>query len=71
MATKRPRASLSSSDSSVADKKKKRQVSVTTFKQLQTSYEKEYQSLLWLRCLMAEQDPLLVDTLSCKSEIGS
>ena len=63
MATKRPRASTSSSDSSVADKKKNRQVSVATFKQ--TSYEKEYQSLSWLRCSTDEQDPSLVDTLSC------
>lgn len=65
MATKWPRASSSSSDSSVADKKKKQQVSVATFKQWQTSYEKEYQSLSWLRCSTDEHNPSLVDTLSC------
>ena len=37
---------------SVADKKKRWQAPVATFKQWQTEYEKEYQSLLWLCCTM-------------------
>ena len=45
--------------------KKKQRVSVATFKQWQTEYEKEYQSLSWLRCTTDEHDPLLVDTLTC------
>ena len=65
MATKRQRVSTSLSNSSVADKKKRRQVSVATFKQWQTEYQKEYQSLSWLCCMTDEHDPSLVNTLTC------
>ena len=61
MATKRPRLGASSC---VADNKS-RQVSVATFKQWQTEYEKEYQSLSWLRCRTDSHDPSLVNTLTC------
>ena len=36
-----------------------------TFKQWQSTYEKEYQSLLWLRCMTDEHNPRLVDALMC------
>ena len=65
MATKRERVSSSSSDSSMVNKNEW-QLSVATLKQWQTSYEKEYQSLSWLRCSTDEHDPSLVDTvMSC------
>ena len=62
---KQSRAITSSSDSSMADKKKRRQVSVATFKRWQNEYEKEYQSLSWLHCMTDEHDPSLVNTSTC------
>ena len=43
---------------SVADKKRW-QAPVATFKQWQTEYEKEYQSLLWLCCTMDGARPIV------------
>ena len=59
--------SRSNSTDSIDDAatKKKRRVSVSTFKQWQTLYEKDYQSLSWLRCTTDENDPSLVSTLTC------
>ena len=71
MATKQQRASTSSSDSSVADKKKRGQVSVATFKQWQTEYEKEYQSLSWLCCTTDERDYYVQPNIKNDSTIFS
>ena len=65
MATKQQRVSTNSSDSSVADKKKRWQVSVATFKQWQTEYETEYQSLSWLCYMTDKHDLSSVNTLTC------
>ena len=56
---KRPRTS------NAGEKKACRQVSINTFKHLQTQYEREYQSLSWLRCQVDETDSSLVKSLTC------
>ena len=59
---KRPRTSNVGADSG---KKTCRQVSIKTFKHWQTQYEREYQSLSWLRCQVDETDSSLVKSLTC------
>ena len=54
-----------SSDSQSSVKRTRRQVRVTTFKQWQSTYEREYQTLTWLRCKTDDLSPSLVDTLTC------
>ena len=49
---------------SVADKKRW-QAPVATFKQWQTEYEKEYQSLLWLCCTMDGARAIVRRHLTC------
>lgn len=46
-------------------KKGQRQISFSTFKQWQTKYDREYQSLSWLRCTPDPQDSSLVYMLTC------
>ncbi len=38
---------------------------MTTFKQWKSTYEREYQTLTWLRCKTDDLFPSLVDTLTC------
>ena len=59
---KRPRTSNVGADSG---KKTCRQVSIKTFKHWQAQYEREYQSLSWLRFQVDETDSSLVKSLTC------
>ncbi len=67
MATGSKRSYCSNSRSSDREsvKRTRRQVKVTTFKQWQSTYEREYQTLTWLRCKTDDLSPSLVDTLTC------
>jgi len=64
MAAQRKRVCTSSSQSSA--KKAKRQVGVSTFEKWQREFEREYQSLLWLRCDKDDVNRSLVATLYCE-----
>lgn len=56
----------SGSESSGASKKAKRQVTVATFQKWKREYNREHQSLLWLRCDIDKSDKSLVATLWCE-----
>ena len=53
------------SDSTPITKQARRQVSKETFIKWQRSYERDYQSLTWLRAEVDDKDKKLVDTLWC------
>lgn len=55
----------SSSSGASKTKQSKRQVSKETYQKWQRTYEKEYQSIAWLRAEMDDQDKSLVSTLWC------
>ena len=63
MAT-RKRPSLST-NSVCKRKEAKRQVTKDTFQKWQRNYERDYQSMVWLRAELDSQDKSLVSTLSC------
>ena len=60
-------SSTSSSDTSDAcsTKKAKRQVSISTFEKWQQNFDREHQTLTWLRCDKDQQDRDLVSLLWC------
>ena len=60
----RKRKTAGSSDASKT-KQSKRQVSKETFHKWQRTYEREHQSMVWLRSEMDDQDKSLVSTLWC------
>ena len=62
---KRKTAVESSSSGASKMKQSKRQVSKDTFHKWQQTYEKEHQSMTWLRAEMDGQDKSLVSTLWC------
>ena len=62
MATRKRKTTAAGSSSS---KQSKRQASKETFLRWQRTYEKEYQSMGWLRAEMDDQDESLVSTLWC------
>lgn len=55
----------SAASTSSTSKKAKRQVTIATFKKWQTQYEREYQSLSWLRCDVDKHNREVVDLLWC------
>ncbi len=55
----------SDSESSASVKRTRRQVRVITFKQWKSTYEREYQTLTWLRCKTDDLFSSPVDTLTC------
>ena len=58
-------ASGSSTSSGPQAKKAKRQVSVATFEKWQRNYDKEHQTLTWLKCEVDKSDRSLVALLWC------
>ena len=62
---KRKTAVGSSSSGASKTKQSKRKVSKDTFQKWQRTYEKEHQSMTWLRAEMDGQDKSLVSTLWC------
>ena len=58
-------ASNSSSSSCKILKKQKRQISIATFNKWQSLYNREHDSLLWLRCDKDREDRTIVSTLWC------
>ena len=56
---------LSSSSSSDAIKKQKRQMTVSTFNRWQSQYNREHCTLAWLRCDKDTEDRKMVSTLWC------
>ena len=65
-ARKRKMTAVGSSSSSTSkSKQSKRQALKETFLRWQRTYEKEYQSMGWLRAEMDDQDKSLVSTLWC------
>ena len=64
MAAQRKRVCTNSSQALA--KNIKRQVGVSTFEKWQREFEREYQSLLWLRCDKDEVNRSLVATLYCE-----
>ena len=48
-------------------KKTKRQVTIATAKKWQTQYDREYQSLTWLKYDRGDQDKTLVKVLRCSA----
>ena len=67
MADRRKRvASSSHGKTPASEKKAKRQVGMSTCEKWQREFDREYQSLLWLRCDKDEANRSLVATLYCK-----
>ena len=67
MADRRKRvASSSHGKTPASEKKAKRQVGVSMCKKWQREFDREYQSLLWLRCDKDEANRSLVATFYCK-----
>ena len=58
-------ASNSSSSSCEIVKKQKRQISIATFNKWQSLYNREHDSLVWLRCDKDREDRTIVSTLWC------
>lgn len=52
-------------EESSTSKKPKRQLTVATFEKWQRNYEREYQSLTWLRCTTIKEDSTMVQNLFC------
>ena len=65
------RAVGSRSSGASKTKQLKRQVSKKTFHKWQWTYEREHQSVVWLRAEMDDQDKSLVSTLWCVCFVGS
>ena len=66
MATRKRKVTAGPSSSCASKtKQSKRQVSKETFHKWQRTYEREHQSLTWLRAEMDDQDKSLVSTLWC------
>ena len=66
MTTRKRKTAVGSSSSGASKtKQSKRLVSKDTFQKWQRTYEKEHQSLTWLRAEMDGQDKFLVSTLWC------
>ena len=66
MSAQKRASSGSGSTSSGASKKAKRQVTVATFEKWKREYNREHQSLSWLRCDKDKSDKSLVATLWCE-----
>jgi len=53
-------------EQSNTSKKPKRQLTVATFEKWQRNYEREYQTLSWLRCTTVKEDSTMVQSLFCE-----
>ena len=60
------RKRLSSDEFSWDEKRKKRQITYSTFEKWQRQFNIEYQSLSWLRCDKDKNDKSVVSTLWCE-----
>ena len=58
-------SSSSTSSSASGSTSKKRKVSINTFNKWQLRYEREHQTLSWLRCDVDKRDRTSVETLWC------
>ena len=56
-----------STDTIPSTSSKKRRVSINTFNSWKTQYERDYQTLSWLRCDVSTQDKMVVEMLWCDS----
>ena len=46
---------------------KKRKVTITTFNQWKTQFERDHQTLSWLRCDVRQEDKTIVEILWCEA----